>query len=120
MNDFARPCGFLLGILLCSVPATTRAQTPTSGVGTEVQGRILDAESQDPIDLVETVLIGTAFRTMTDRAGHFLFQGVPSGTYTLRATRAGYRPLLKQGVRVQDGDSLALELPMIRSLVQLE
>jgi len=120
MNDSAKRYGILLSILLCSLPAMTRAQAPTPAVGTVIQGRILDAESREPVPMVEVVLIATVHRTTTDHDGRFAFQGVPAGTYTLRATRLGYAPLLMANIRAQDGEPVTLELPMTRSVVQLQ
>jgi len=77
MNDSAKRYGILLSILLCSLPAMTRAQAPTPAVGTVIQGRILDAESREPVPMVEVVLIATVHRTTTDHDGRFAFQGVP-------------------------------------------
>ncbi|WP_158617710.1 carboxypeptidase regulatory-like domain-containing protein [Corallococcus sp. CA049B] len=39
---------------------------------------------------IAVLLVGTDFSTVTNAEGHFTFTGVPTGTYTLRAQRAGY------------------------------
>jgi hypothetical protein len=104
-----------------SLPAiVVLAQSTPAEAATEVRGRIVDAESRDPVYLAEVSLVGAGLRTTTDTDGLFQFREVAPGTYKIRATRLGYEQLVREGVWVRSGDELDLELPMSRVVVPLE
>lgn len=120
MNHFPKRLAILIAALLSTLPLTAAAQAPPAGSGTEIRGRILDAESREPVHMAEVALQGTAFHTMTDQDGRFVLRGIPAGTYALRATRLGYAPLLRENVLVRPGQPVDLELPLERKAHLLE
>lgn len=85
-----------------------------------VDGRILEAESQAPVSHAEVVLSATDLRATTDREGRFVLSGIPLGTYTLRVSRVGYVPLVRENVRVEPGRAVNLPLQMRRIVTLLE
>ncbi|HUR61902.1 MAG TPA: carboxypeptidase-like regulatory domain-containing protein [Candidatus Thermoplasmatota archaeon] len=75
--------------------------TPTTGV---VRGVVVD-DGIRPLAGVSLVLRGAgAANTTSNSAGAFGFQGLPPGSYLLRAARGGYLPA-QVGVTVRAGDS---------------
>jgi TonB-linked SusC/RagA family outer membrane protein len=74
----------LLGSLV-SLPISADAQ---SGV---VAGTVVAAGSQEPLPVVQVVIVGTTMRTTTDDQGRFRFSNVPGSTATVEARRIGYR-----------------------------
>jgi TonB-linked SusC/RagA family outer membrane protein len=66
-----------------------------------IRGRVTD-EAGNPLELVQVTVVGTAFSTVTNASGEFLMPNVPSGLYTLRATRLGYADTNRENVRVAD------------------
>jgi len=62
---------------------------PASGMLT---GSVLDAQSLEPIAGTTVRLLGVALdrRTQTDAAGHYRFEAVPIGSYSVEAQRDGY------------------------------
>lgn len=100
----------LLGCLLWAAPAS--AQNP----GT-LTGRVVDGATQQPL---AGVAVRVAERgTQTGADGRFTVAGVPAGTYTVRATRVGYREA-SQPVTIAAGQTAAVELRMSSDAVQLE
>ncbi len=89
-------------------------------VNGSVDGRILDAESQAPVAQAEVGLTSLDPRARTDREGRFVLSGIPPGSYTLRVSRVGYEPLVRQNVRVEPGGVVSLPLQMRRIIVLLE
>jgi uncharacterized repeat protein (TIGR01451 family) len=61
--------------------------------------------TQNGVSGVTVEIIGTAFTTTTDASGNFSFQGVPDGTYTVRATSAFGDVLGNETVTVTNGDA---------------
>lgn len=58
-------------------------------------------------------LVGTAFNTRTDAEGRFTFEGVPTGTYTLRIQRDGYVQH-EQQVEVHAGTQASVTQTLLR------
>jgi len=116
----------LLLMLWCIVsfhPTTVQAQSPDSSTvasTTEIRGRVLDADSQDPVDRAEVSLLGTDLHATTNRDGRFVLAGVTPGTHSLRATRVGYEDILHEGITVAAGLSPEQEFSMRRRYSQLK
>ena len=107
-----------------SLPARVQAQSSNSdssmAAAAEIRGRILDADSQDPVDQVEVTLQGTTLRATTNRDGRFVLAGAAPGIYSLRATRVGYEDAVREGVQIELGKSSDLDLVMRRRYSQLK
>lgn len=56
-----------------------------------IQGRVVDAETQDPIPGVNVVIRELLRGAATDIDGQYTIMQVPAGTYTLEASFVGYR-----------------------------
>jgi hypothetical protein len=67
------------------------AQETTVGLAL-VAGRVLDAESEKPIDGAEVLLVGdaTEISRETDNSGAFMFPRVPRGAYQLVVEHLAY------------------------------
>ena len=65
-----------------------------------VSGATLTAKSMDTGAVRTTSTLGT---------GRFTFSNVPAGTYEIRAAAPGFRPTVRQGVRVAVGDFAQLD-----------
>src|SRR2546428_2245124 len=55
-----------------------------------ITGKVVDASTQQPLANVEVALAATPHRELSRSDGTFALNGVPAGTYRLRATRIGY------------------------------
>src|SRR2546422_5590502 len=55
-----------------------------------ITGKVVDASTQQPLANVEVALAATPHRELSRSDGSFALNGVPAGTYRLRATRIGY------------------------------
>jgi fimbrial isopeptide formation D2 family protein len=76
-----------------------------------ISGRVIfsketaSAGQQNGVSGTTVVLVGTAFTATTDSEGVFLMQGVPDGTYTVRATSSFGDVLSEQTITVTNSDS---------------
>ncbi|WP_063747611.1 carboxypeptidase regulatory-like domain-containing protein [Corallococcus macrosporus] len=89
-----------------------------------VAGTLLLEGGGSPVDITVT-LVGTAFSARTNGSGQFSFSSVPSGTYTLEATKAGYAPArpsvtVRANEQAQVNATLALARGDIEGVVLLE
>jgi hypothetical protein len=83
----------------------------------ELRGRVVDAESGDPLSGVDVAIGG--FLTTTGRDGTFLFGSLDAGRYELRVRRVGYAPS-ERGVDVLPGLSQEIEIRLAARAVELD
>ncbi|MDP9278097.1 MAG: SusC/RagA family TonB-linked outer membrane protein [Gemmatimonadota bacterium] len=107
---------FLLALvvgLICSV--RLGAQAPT-GI---ISGRVIDAQSQQPVADVAVVVEGTRRGAVTSADGSFTIVGVPAGAQTVRVRRIGYAAPV-QVVNVVAGSTAAVVFGVSRQAAVLE
>lgn len=99
---------------MISVPALCTAlalTAPLLGLNStdsgRVEGRVLDARCGIPIAFVNVVLLGTSKGATTGYDGVFSIDGVPPGTYTLKAIAMTHEPKEIKGIEV-DGTTAAI------------
>lgn len=110
MRDEARrasraPAAAACFLLACGAPAAGQDSTaaPPPALAT-VSGRVLDAQSQQPVPGAVVYLPDLKQGAITDHGGGFVLQGVPAGEYRWRINRIGYATWEEDGVGVSDGD----------------
>jgi len=54
--------------------------------------KVLDEDTQEAIPMVTVEIVELGRKDLTNSAGQVLFDSVPAGTYTFRATKTGYEP----------------------------
>src|SRR5688572_17043973 len=90
----------LAAVLLCLAPLAAPALAQTTGT---IGGSVLDASSGVVPGVTvsatneSTGLVRTA---TTGPAGRFVIPALPPGPYTLEATLAGFKPLIRRGIDV--------------------
>ncbi len=70
-----------------------------AGTTGKISGKIIDAESKEPLPGVNVVVEGTALGAATDINGFYMINNIPPGTYVLNITAVGYQK--KQIVNVK-------------------
>jgi hypothetical protein len=78
----------IVAFALCARSAPTLAQT----INTELDGRVVDAQTGLPLAGATISVIGRQIYSTTDAAGNFRVIGLVPGLYALRVSRTGYQP----------------------------
>lgn len=91
-------CLFIL--VLVSVFTLYTSLTVSAGTTGKIKGRVIDAETGDPLPGANVFLEGTMMGAASDFEGHYVILNVKPGNYTLRATMMGYTPFRVENVRV--------------------
>lgn len=86
---------FLLALPLLFLASFSFAQTGT------LTGRVVDAETQEPLAGVNVAVVGTTTGAATAADGTFTIAGLAPGTYSLRASFLGFAPRTKTDLVVQ-------------------
>lgn len=81
-----------------------------------VQGVSYDQETDDPLGFVYLYLEELNRTAVAHTDGHFEFVNVPAGTYTLSATRIGYRSASVQ-INVPQDDTLNIEIRLTPTVI---
>jgi hypothetical protein len=78
----------------------------------QILGRVIEAETREPIALAEVTIEGMNLSVLTSEDGGFVFAAVPTGEYRLRVERLGYRPVVVTArVRTSRATQVMVELP---------
>lgn len=107
-----RRVGILAGLLIFSVPRL-RAQASGTDTLAVVEGKVQDSENQPvaaaAISLERTDSSGT-LSSSADSQGHFRFEAVPAGSYTLHAKRPGYQDCTNGPIVLRDHETKSIVL----------
>jgi outer membrane receptor for ferrienterochelin and colicin len=104
----------LLSLLFLLLPAVAIAQP----VG-HIRGRIVDAETGQPLAFTNVVLVGTEWGAMTDSDGRFVVENIPAGVYTVKASYIGYESQTLENVRVAPGETATADLRLTATVKEL-
>jgi Ca-activated chloride channel family protein len=78
-----------------------------------LKGTVTDSRG-NPLPQATVVLVNlnTQVRhtVLTAKTGEFVFKGLPSGNYRLKAWAAGFKPVVRESIRITQGKTVALEL----------
>ena len=115
-SGFSRFCW--MGLVACmSMTAAASLHAQHTAV---IAGSIEDAETGEPIRFAQVLVEEANRSSRTDRQGHFEIRFLEAGSYTLKAWRIGYEPLVSMvavGSAGSDTSHVILRMPV--SLIQL-
>jgi len=107
-----------------TLPAATSpavAASPGSNASAgSLTGTVVDAATRTPIASIVVSAEGTAVAAVTDSLGRFRLAGLPAGAYTLKASGAGYAPLLKYNIAISSGAVQELQFELSANEKSLE
>lgn len=78
----------------------------------KIKGKILDAETQSPVEGAEVELINTNAKTFSDSKGEFTFEKLQYDSYQLKVSGIGYSPLIKSDLTVYASKPLELTIKL--------
>ncbi len=110
---------FVAGFLhlpVTHLPVT--AQSSLLGEQGTLEVRAYDSESGDPLAAVSVQVLGQNRGGLTDGTGVTLIGNLQPRQYTISLGRLGYMPV-ERDITVEDGETVRLEVGMVRSPIQL-
>ncbi len=117
MRVWAFRCCLLAGLAsalssaaLSSAPLSFAAQSSTVAAAGVISGRVTDADAQ-PLPGAIVAIDGTSREAIADADGSFRFDGLRSGSYTLRVSMTGFEPYVRT-VDLASAEALALEIAL--------
>ena len=83
-----------------------------AGTTGKVAGKVLDAQTGEPLVGVNVLLVGTTLGASSDIEGEYFILNIPPGTYAVKASAVGYGPVTVDAVRVTaDQTTRVADLP---------
>ena len=81
----------------------------TSGV---ISGTITDTATGKPLPAASVTIVGTTMGGMTDETGDYALINVPAGSYSVRASVIGYKPVVLENVQVAPDFSTSVNVKL--------
>jgi len=66
----------------------------------KITGKVIDADTKEPLVAVNVIVEGTSLGAATDMDGDFIILNIPPGNYTLFASMIGYKQMRVSHVKV--------------------
>ncbi|HQO50439.1 MAG TPA: TonB-dependent receptor, partial [Bacteroidales bacterium] len=86
----------------------------------QLQGRVIDATSNEPLPFANVVVKGTTIGATTDFDGRFLITGLKPGFVALEATYVGYKNTVSNEIQVTNSKIEFVEIRMQNAGVALQ
>lgn len=86
----------------------------------KISGRVVDAETGDPIPGVNILVVGTITGATTNIDGEFFILNLPVGTYDLRVTCLGYETQNVTGIPLGADETYELDLHLNETVMMAE
>lgn len=77
-----------------------------------IKGRIIDAQTQEPLFGVTVIVEDIFYEEMTDEDGNFIIYDVPPGSYTVTSSHFFYETITLEGVVVKPNEVTEIELAL--------
>ena len=84
-----------------------------------VVGRVVDADRGSPVAGAQLEVVGTPITAIAALDGRFALQPLPGGPVSIRVRIIGFTPKIVTGVIVPDGGTIAQDIALTASAVQL-
>jgi len=91
-----------------------------AGDAGKLAGRVMDAATKEPLVGASVLVVGTSMGAATDLDGRFVILNVPPGSYTLRASAVGYRPMEIKDNRVSIDLTTQVDFDLPESAITTE
>jgi TonB-linked SusC/RagA family outer membrane protein len=108
------------GAALPAMFTVATASTDAAARAGMIRGRVRDAMTGQPLDVVHVTVVGTTYSAVTDTNGEYAIPGVPAGLYTVRAQRLGFAEASRENVVVRDDAVAGVDFVMRTAALSME
>jgi outer membrane receptor for ferrienterochelin and colicin len=106
----------LLCFLFFSTALNLNAQTNNG----KITGRVIEEVTQKPIPGANVVLAGSAYGTSTDSSGAFIIGALPPGTYIVKVSSIGYKPITRSDIIVTNSKPVQIDFRLSESVFEIK
>ncbi len=105
---------FLIPLILCFFISNIYA-----GTTGKISGKIVDANTGEPLYGVNVVLMGTVMGAATDLEGEYFIINIPPGNYQIKASLIGYSSVTIQNIKVSVDQTTKIDLSLTEEAVAM-
>jgi TonB-dependent starch-binding outer membrane protein SusC len=117
-SGMACPRRVVTALAVCGLALGAPPDLVAQATGT-VQGRVVEAATQRPLQAAQVSIPGTGLGTLTNAAGNFLVTGVPAGERRVRVQIIGYTQM-EQSVTVPANGAVTVNFELGETAIQLD
>ena len=110
----------LAGLVLVLAVAHPFTFAAAEAEAVRLTGVVVNLSTREPLPLANVQLLSTPLGTSADSVGRFVIDGVPVGTYQVKTTLVGYRPVVVTDVVVATGKPSELVIALEEDPVSVE
>ncbi|MBN1542121.1 TonB-dependent receptor [candidate division KSB1 bacterium] len=96
------------------------AVLPALAVNGSIHGRVIDADTREPLPGANIQILGTLRGASADPDGRFEIDRIPPGIYTVRVSMIGFRAHSVENIRVQPQRSTELTAELQQTAIQFD
>src|SRR6056297_1918275 len=91
-----------------------------AGTTGKIRGKVVDAETGEPLAGASVMIQGTSLGSYTDSSGTYFILQVPPGTHTVKCNIVGYAALIKENVTVSADSTTTVDFEMEQKIAGKE
>ncbi len=91
-----------------------------AGVTGKIAGKVIDADTREPLPGVNVVIHGTSMGAAADMNGDYFIINVPVGTYEVEARMIGYAPVTQTHVKVSADLTTTIDFLLKPTVIEVE
>ncbi len=88
------------------------ADISNAGITGKISGRVIDANTKNPLLASNIIVQGATLGSFTDENGYFVIINIPPGMYDVKCSMMGYKDYIIQDVRVEIDQTMNLNFSM--------
>ena len=85
-----------------------------------LKGKVIDKTTRQPLAGSNVILVGTNYGAAAADDGLFFIDHLPPGSYSIKASRIDYQPLIKNNIQLKAGQQKSLIFELIPRVLEME
>ena len=110
----------ILLILTTATMLFTFSHICHAGITGTLAGRVLDADTKEPLPGANVIILSTHWGAATDENGFFLVNNIPAGKYAVKAQMMGYNILIQQDVLILSDYRTTLTFELKETVLEMQ
>ncbi|MCK4812577.1 MAG: carboxypeptidase-like regulatory domain-containing protein [Candidatus Marinimicrobia bacterium] len=107
----------ILIIMICLIMLSSVLMASTHG---KITGRIVNAETDEPLIGANVIIQGTGLGSFTDENGYYVILNVPPATYNVVSSMVGYTRMVVEGVYVRIDLTTRVNMTLTEEVIGLD
>lgn len=85
-----------------------------------VNGYVKDAQTQQPVERATVLVEGTGMSVFTDSTGFYSIKGIPSRSYSMKASHPNYETMMKYDIIITSGNTNNINFLLVQANSELK